>query len=297
MMVVKECALCGKKQKIRLLYPESLKRTSINTNSFSARRIPDRTHYQINRCQKCGLIFSSPVFSEEEINSLYKKSDMIYDNLTKFLSRTYFSYLKPALPKNKDLSLLDVGCGDGFFLKAIQELTGLEVWGIEPSQKAIKKAASSLRTHIKNDVLRKGVFSQANFNIVTCFHTLDHVVDPNEFLKVARGLLKKGGFAFFVVHDSEGLSVQLFGEKSPIFDIEHIYLFNKKTLRKLFKNNGFKRVEVFDIKNTYPLSYWIKMTPLPKSIKIPLINLFQKPHLNNLSCTLGAGNIGILAWT
>ena len=69
-----------------------------------------------------------------------------------------------------------------------------------------------------------------------------------------------------VTHDTQGLSVKLFGERSPIFDIEHIFLFNKKTIAALFKRATFKLVNVKNLVNTYPLSYWIRMSGLGLNI-------------------------------
>src|SRR5258708_1364252 len=105
------------------------------------------------------------------------------------------------------------------------------------------------------------------FDIICCFHTLDHIVNPNLFLANTYVLLKKGGKIVFIVHDTDGLSVRLFGEKSPIFDIEHIYLFNKNSLGRLFKKNHFIVDEIFSVKNTYPLTYWLRMSPIPKLVK------------------------------
>jgi len=169
------------------------------------------------------------------------------------------------------------------------------VYGIEPGKASVQKAPKWIQKKIKVDVLKKRMFSDESFDIICCFHTLDHIVDPNEFLTNVYRLLKKGGTALFIVHDTNGLSVKLFGEKSPIFDIEHIYLFNKQTLFSLFTKNNFIVKETFSVKNTYPLSYWMRLVPLPGGFKELIIKGLKKIKFARIPISLKAGNIGIVA--
>ncbi|OGD88611.1 hypothetical protein A2Z54_00155, partial [Candidatus Curtissbacteria bacterium RIFCSPHIGHO2_02_39_8] len=230
------CAICSEKTRTRLLYRANFDFEKLNEKTFSARRIPDNIHYQLNKCQNCGLIFSSPILAEKKIIRFYQKSKFTYEKEAVYLAQTYLSYLKTfrsnLSPKTK---ILDIGCGNGFFLSEIYKLGIKNVFGIEPSKEAVSKAAPYLKKNIKIDVLHKNIFPKSHFDIITSFQTLDHVVNPNEFVKIVYRMLKAEGIALFVVHDTNGLSVKLFGEKSPIFDIEHIYLFNKKTLAGIFR--------------------------------------------------------------
>ena len=148
---------------------------------------------------------------------------------------------------------------------------------------------------IKVDIFKKNQFLKNSFDLVCCFHTLDHIVNVNEFISEIFSVLKKGGIALIVVHDTEGLSVKIFGEKSPIFDIEHIYLFNKKNLADLFRKHNFQTLKPLDLKNTYPLIYWLKMAHLPSKIKNLLINFFNLFKISKIELKIKAGNIAIAA--
>ncbi len=296
-MIKKYCAICGKKQKSVMIYTSRLNFGSINEKIFSARRIPDRIHYQINKCLKCGLIFSSPILEEKKIISLYKKSTLDYNKLLPYISQTYGSYLNkflPVVPNN--FKILDIGCGNGFFLEEAKRLGFENVYGIEPSKNAVNKAKKDIKKNIKIEVFQKGSFPKSYFDVVTCFQTLDHLINPDICIKTTYEILRKGGVAYFVVHDTDGLSVKLFGEKSPIFDIEHIYLFNKNTLHGIFHKNGFKRIKVFNIKNRYPVEYWIKMIPIPILLKKYLLNILHRTKLESITINVKAGNIAIMAF-
>lgn len=297
-MITTHCAICKNIEKLVSLYPATFDVKKINTKTFSARRTPDRMHYQFVKCEKCGLIFSNPILEPKKIFSLYKGSEFHYTVESIYLAKTYGMYLQKVLntfPANKKLKLLDIGCGNGFFLGQAKKLGVSEVWGVEPGKETVKHASEEIRKNIKVDILRSGLFKKNTFDIITCFHTLDHIIDPNNFLKEVFALLKKGGKILFIVHNTNGLSVKLFGEKSPIFDIEHIYLFNPPSLKKIFKQNGFKKPTVFEVKNTYPLGYWSRMIPLPKNIKKSALHLLQKTKLEDVSLSIKAGNIGIIA--
>lgn len=296
-MISATCAICGKKQKLVELYPQTIDFEKVNAETFSARRTPDRMHYRLVRCINCELIFSNPVLEPEKTNKFYEKSLFSYGDESEYLKKTYRYYLEKALHNKKKihLKLLDIGCGNGFFLDEVKKLGIKSVHGVEPSKSTIEMAPESIKKNIKNSILKKGLFKENFFDVICCFHTLDHVIDPNFFLKICFKLLKKGGTVLFVVHNTDGLSVKLFGEKSAIFDIEHIYLFNPKSLTSLFSKNNFNVIDVFDVKNRYPLSYWSRMIPIPKILKIALLKLFEVTGIGKIPVSIKPGNIGIIA--
>ncbi|HVZ66825.1 MAG TPA: class I SAM-dependent methyltransferase [Patescibacteria group bacterium] len=289
------CAICQESEKIELLYPENLNIKNIDKKIFSARRIPDKIHYKIVKCKKCGLIFSREIFPLNKIISLYKKSDIYYKKESEYLAKTYYNYFKKHINPKVNIRVLDVGAGDGFFLNELFKNGITDVWGVEPGSPMVKKSSKNLKGRIKADILKPGLFKKSYFDVIVCFHTLDHIVDPNQFIKIVYSLLKPGGKIFFVVHNTDGLSVKLFGEKSPIFDVEHIYLFNPKTLSKIFKKNGFKKTNVFSHYNTYPISYWLQLVPIQKKTKLSLMGFLKKNKIFDLPLRINPGNIGIVA--
>ena len=279
------CAICNTNINSRILYPANFDILKINEKTFSARRIPDRIHYRINKCDKCGLVYSSPIMEEREINGLYKKSNVTYKKETKYLQETYGKYFQKITNKTGKIeNLLEIGCGNGFFLEKALKMGVKNVFGVEPGRDSVDSAQSDIKKNIITDIFRKDQFKNNFFDTIVMLQTLDHLIDPNAILNECFNILKPGGVIMIIVHDTKGLSVKLFGEKSPIFDIEHIYLFNKDTLKKILEKNNFKIRETFSVANTYPLSYWLRMAPLP----------FKNSGLNFL-LTIPAGNIGIIA--
>lgn len=291
------CAICKTNDNAKLLYKETVDYKSIDQQSFSARRIPDRLHFRFSKCEKCGLIFSNPILSSQKIEGFYRESDFNYKKESDYLKKTYYSYFKNFVkPENKKVKVLEIGCGNGFFLEELFDNGFKNIHGIEPGVRSVSKAKPHIKDKIIVDVLRKNIFKSNSFDIICCFHTMDHIIDIEEFMNGINVLLKKNGKVFIIVHDTSSLSVKLLGEKSPIFDVEHIFLFNKKSLIKLFTKYDFTKIKTIKIINKYPVLYWIKLFPMPNMIKRGLIWILRITKLGSLPFFLPAGNIGVLAY-
>lgn len=291
-----KCAICDTNQKANILFAQSIDFSKVDKNTFSARRIPEKVHYQLLKCKNCGLIFSSPILPPNKIKLLYRDSTVTYNEEIPSLKKTYGNYLKIALKyASLNPSLLEIGSGNGFFLEQVKEMGLKDFWGIEPGRGAIQMARKDIKRRLIQGFFPTKQIQNKLFDIICVLQTLDHIIDPNKFLKECLKALNRGGIILCILHDTEGLSVKLLGERSPIFDIEHIYLFNKSNLKKIFENDGFRVVEIFDVKNNYPLLYWLRMLPLPGVIKFTLVQLVKLVKLDKLEIALKAGNIGIIA--
>lgn len=296
-MKVLRCAICDDKQNLTLLYKENFNFKNFNPKIFSARRTTDNIHYRFNKCLNCGLIFSSPILENNKIIRLYSDSKFNYKQESEYLTKTYVGYYKKYLSRFRNSArILDVGCGNGFFLDGLKDMGLNKLYGVEPSVDAIQKAPHYLQENIKKNVLKENLFPNSYFDVICTFHTLDHVVDPDAFIATAFKMIKNSGAIFIIVHNTDGLSVKVFGEKSPIFDIEHIFLFNKSNIKQILAKNGFKKAIVFDVKNNYPLSYWLRMSPVPNLVKSPLLSILKNVKRLDIPLSLSAGNIGVIAF-
>ena len=137
------------------------------------------------------------------------------------------------------------------------------------------------------------VYPDGTFDLICAFQTLDHISDPLDLLRTCHAKLKPGGLIYIIVHDADGLQAKLFGEKSPIIDVEHIYLFNPRTLALAVEKSGFTPLKSFPIRNSYPLQYWATHAPLP--FKKPINAVFRATGLGKVRIPLSAGNMGIIA--
>ncbi len=320
-MITQVCAIC-EKNNFEVLYPENFDIKKINSRIFSARRLPDRIHYRMVKCNNCSLVYSTPILEYSKLEKLYKKSYTRYDEHLDNLKETYGYYLKelkkyfPMSFWRSDVShddrilkrsyrslrslqddkrkLLEIGCGNGFFLEEAKH-QGYEVHGVEPGEQSVKKARLDIRKRIKIDIFRLNLFPKNFFDVICCFQTFDHVPDPNSMLKESYRVLKKGGIMLFFNHDIGALQNKMMGERSPIIDIEHTYLFDKKTMRKIFEKHKFQVIKVKSAFNIHHLSYWTQLFPIPNVVKLLLIKFFDKTGLGKIKIKLNPGNLVLIA--
>lgn len=292
--ITKECLFCNGTDEAShpVLYKKNFRDEDLNADVFSARRTTEHFHYEMVKCQKTGLIFSRHILDDNSLNALYKDSVVTFGEQTEFIKNDYWRPIKDYVGKwNKGRSL-DIGCSNGFFLEVLKDNGYAEVHGVEPGEEPKKIARADVRDNIVTGFYGPGLYPDNYFDLVTCFQTLDHLSDPLGMLKNMYNSTKSGGHVYMIMHNTKALQARLFGEKSPIIDVEHIYLFNKENLPELCKKAGFKVVSVFDVKNGYPYSYWVRMAPLP--LKGMWKGIFKMLGLYNKILAINAGNMGII---
>jgi SAM-dependent methyltransferase len=181
-------------------------------------------------------------------------------------------------------------------LRELRRLGFRDVVGVEPSEAPVRVAADDVRPLIRQEMFDGGCFAENSFDLVTCFQTIEHVYEPRTLLEDICRILKPGGKVFLIAHDLGAFSARIMGEKSPIFDIEHVQLFNPQSVRFLLTQTDFRAVNVFSILNAYALTYWLKLFPLPARVKSSVLASFERPALRAVGAIripVPAGNMAI----
>ena len=158
------CAICGSFEDYKIIYRKNFEESDLNADVFSARKMPDRIHYQIVKCSKDSLVRSNPVLERNALQDLYRKSSFTYEEESENLSDSYYNSLKSILPElQKNASILEIGCGNGFFMKRLYDMGYENVSGVEPSVDAVRKSDKAVRHRIMVDMLRPGIFKHTLF--------------------------------------------------------------------------------------------------------------------------------------
>ncbi len=290
----KHCLFCGEGENVEKLYPQTFRIEDLTPEVFSARRSTEHFHYDIVRCRDCGLVFSRDILPDDMLKRLYSLSKVTFAEYTEIIRRDYWACLEPFMNGAQKGAALEIGCSTGFFLDELLAHGFKDVFGCEPSIEAKEMASPNVKKNISLGFFKDGLYAHKTFDLVCSFQTLDHLSEPVEVLRVTHDILKPGGLAYFITHNVEGLQAKLLGEKSPIIDVEHIYLFNKATLKRLLEKTGFEVLEVSNVKNSYPVDYWLKMFPLPQGVKNICRNVVAGVGLGSMPLPLKAGNIFIV---
>jgi len=286
------CAICETNNNYQIIYKKNFKLSDLNIKIFSARRLPDKIHYQLVKCNQCGLVRSTPIVDIKYLSQLYKKSLLTYDDEINNLTTSYINSVKPILKKlPKDAKILEIGCGNGFVLKAIYDLGYKNVFGIEPSSNAYNKSDQKIKKNIITNILKPDLFDKEIFDFIFFFQTFDHIPEPNKFLKECCRLLKKNGYILSFNHNIDSFQSKLLGEKSPIIDIEHTFLYSPKTIKKIFEKNNFIVSKVYSPKNTLSIKHLFWLLPIPKNIKQKIVK--SNSNILNKKINIKLGNICI----
>lgn len=270
-MVATVCPLCNSKENYRIVYRKNFKEEDINITTFSARRLPDRVHYQIVVCNNDGLIRSNPVLDDASLFDLYIHSGFTYEKEINNLTTTYIEILNNILPSlSKGSNILEVGCGNGFILAELVKMGYGNVYGVEPSKSAVEKAEEKIRERIEIGMLHPGMFNTSFFDFIFFFQTLDHIKDPSAFIQLCYNLLRPEGIIMAFNHDIKSLPVRLLRDRSPVIDVEHTFFYSKDTIKKLFEKNKLETSYIYSPSNVVSIGYLIHLIPIPNYLKIYL---------------------------
>jgi SAM-dependent methyltransferase len=208
------------------------------------------------------------------ISSLYKDSKFKYNEEIENIAVSYLETLRYVLCRlPKTARILEAGCGNGFVIKALYGMGYKNIFGIEPSSDAVQKADPLIKNKIVADIFKPGIFQPNSFDLIYFFQTFDHIQHPNDFLNLCYSLLLPGGNILAFNHDVDSLPVKILREKNPIIDIEHPYLYNKKTIRKIFEKNNFQTIKIYSPYSVISFRYLVWLTPLWKPVKLWMLNL------------------------
>ncbi len=276
-----------------MVYQSNFSVDKLTPAVYSARRLPDRQHYSWVRCKSCGLLRSDPVF-DLDLEKLYRESAFDYQSEITGLKKTYLKIVARNLPVEKmQGSMYEIGAGNGFFLEAAKDAGFSVIVGIEPSNEAISKARADIRKNLIPSMMKSSLLEINKFDIGVMFHTLDHLADPVDTLTACFQSLKKGGVFIAAVHNENSWSARLLKAKSPIIDIEHTYLFNRNTAKKLFEKVGFIKIKSRGYMNCYSLAYIIHLIPIPLNIRKRILYGNIGKLLLKIKITLPLGNIWV----
>ena len=90
--------------------------------------------------------------------------------------------------------ILEVGCGDGSFLKLVCTTLDPEIaCGVDISGRSLKIAKDSGVEVIRCDLDEGLPFKNESFNLVLCFDVIEHLFDPDNLLTEAYRVLSQGG--------------------------------------------------------------------------------------------------------
>ncbi len=153
--------------------------------------------------------------------------------------------------------LLEIGCGDGYFLRYMQDL-GWEVRGVEPGRAAAEYATKELGVPVECGFPEDLRSSLGRYDAIYMNHVIEHIGSPVETLCRIRPNLAEEGWLYLATPNWVSLDRWLFGRhwmalKPP----QHLFLYDRRTLGALLAEAGFalKRTKTASTDGLPPLGY------------------------------------------
>lgn len=211
--------------------------------------------FHIVECTACRLRLTSPFPEKDVIGSYYEsdeyishanKSKSLFDSVYNLL-RSYMLGRKSRLVEKaagtKTGRILDIGCGAGHFLNTMKE-NGWEVFGVDASPKA--RALVMSQFGIDTISSEEWFNSDGKYDVITCWHSLEHFHEPWEYLEKIRAHLNQDGVLIVALPNYESTDAKKYGADWAAYDTpRHLYHFTPFSLDKIMFTYEFLINEIY----------------------------------------------------
>jgi 2-polyprenyl-3-methyl-5-hydroxy-6-metoxy-1,4-benzoquinol methylase len=191
--------------------------------------------------------------------------------------------------------LLDFGCGDGSFLLAAHE-AGFTGEGIEMNP--LPARARGVRVHEQLDALAAhhtngtngtngtsdaSGTSLAQFDLITLWHSLEHVRSPKQVIVDVVKHLAPGGDLIIAVPNWGGMQARLFGAHWFHLDVpRHLFHFTPQTMSTLLRDVGFAATKTWHMEAELDLFGWtqsaLNMVQSEPNVLFDVVTKRNKSH-------------------
>ena len=191
-------------------------------------------NYFFYKCSYCHCEFAKEVgffdYSNERTHTRYE---------IKFVMQEIENKLN--IENAKYIKVLEIGCGDGRHLYRLIKTYGniLDIYGSDLHNMLAYRSIKFIDINELFDTYLK-------FDIIFCFHTLEHVEDPVNFMKKLFFLLKNNGSLILSVPNPERTISKIFKQEKWDRPPYHLYRFYPETFNFLKSHLKYCHLQVFE---------------------------------------------------
>ncbi len=241
--------------------------------------------FAVVQCQECGLCFTSPRPSVDTIGQFYPP--LYRPHHPRGTRRPRWRPRWPGsgyhlcsegqiLTRRGEGRLLDFGCGGGSFMARMHH-QAWRVTGIDVSTAAIHRIRAELGLRALVGTLPHPELQEASFDVITMWHSLEHVHRPLEVLQEARRLLAPGGQLLIATPNIDSLPFRWFGPDWYCLDLpRHLTHFTPGTLNRMLDRAGFRPGCIHMVRQSHWLRYSAKRAAQNREKNVAALLLGRK---------------------
>lgn len=226
--------------------------TKIQTSFTCPDHSVSKEVFTITKCAECTFLITNPVPEEDKIGPYYKSEEYVsHSDSNKGLINTLYHMVRNITIKQKvslinsfgtkQKSLLDIGCGTGYFLKAAAS-KGWGIDGMEPDASARILAQENTKRLIAANL--NEVDKQQQYGVITLWHVLEHIHGLKEALTQISAHQQTEGYLVIALPNHLSWDAKHYKEYWAAYDVpRHLYHFNKTSVIKLLQQYGYKHVQ------------------------------------------------------
>jgi SAM-dependent methyltransferase len=219
-----------------------------------------REEHHLEMCSRCGTVYIKDRPAREEMATIYP--DNYYSYSESSHNASIVAFMRSRIEASKaerywqllgqgERHIVDIGCGDGRLLDILQRQNGeWRLSGIEINKRAAASARSKGYPVALGDFESEEIpWPAGTFDLALLHQVLEHTRNPRNVLKRISLILKVGGYLSIETPDIESLDFHLFKKRywGGYHIPRHFYLFNKRSLVHLLKEEGFEIVRIESI--------------------------------------------------
>jgi 2-polyprenyl-3-methyl-5-hydroxy-6-metoxy-1,4-benzoquinol methylase len=226
------------------------------------------------RCTECGLVFVGTPVTADELGEAYSKldADAYYEEIAATNARKFAAALSD-LEKiiSKDSRVLDVGTGDGAFVRILLNAGYHDVAAHEvPGTNLTELEARGCRTYLDFDY---SSIPSDSFDVVTLMDVAEHVIDPAYLFQSCNRILKAGGIVYCHTPAVTRTDRMMhYFQKVPVLEkigrawqtsrtsIYHLQNYTREALSKVLTDAGFQ-VDYIRLENelSWPVAAYVRV--------------------------------------
>jgi len=253
--------------------------------------------FVISKCDECGFKFTNPRPALEELPQYYESTEYIsHSNVEKGIINKLYQIVRNHTLKGKGGiiykyikkgQILDIGCGTGEFLNAMQQYNFVAT-GIEPNQEARNNAKRNYGLAVYDESDIDGL-SKNYFNVITLWHVLEHVFNLNDRISQIKELIAENGILVVALPNPSSWDAKHYGKFWAAYDCpRHLYHFDQLAVKNIFNKNGF---EIVNQKPMYFDSFYVSMlSEKYKKNKLQFLKGLSYGFISNISAIFNRGN-------